>query len=240
MIRRRSAWPEQDVVVLAEEAHRRRDVAGGRGASGRSNSSRPSSSRNIASRGRSRSNDRLQPRQAATSSARPSPSPGRTRRGSAARRRRSMARRSSSRPVHASSGAYFACAARAPDAARRHLHERDVGAHGVADRLDVVADPARDERAADLARGQRPVGEQLARARRASSSGPRRPSAARTRRCGRARSRPAPTGAAARVARRHQVHGRRASASAARPRPRSASRPSSCGSNPRRRDHSPR
>ena len=99
----------------------------GSGASGTSNSSRPAL---VAERAQRRAHAARGPRgsrsAATTSRGRPA-GPGRTRRGSGARRRRSTAPRSSGRPSQRLGRRHVDLAAAAPHAARRHLDERRAG-----------------------------------------------------------------------------------------------------------------
>ena len=151
MMRRRSAWPEQDVVVLAEEAHGRRASGSGRGASGRSNSSLPSSSRKVTSCGRRRSNTGLslvRPDQFCASIDRRGPEGPQVAQDELLGDGRGVER--ASRP--GLERGVLGLAAGAPHAARRDLHQRACDARRVADRLDVVADAARHERAPELPR----------------------------------------------------------------------------------------
>ena len=154
--------PEEDVVVLAEEANRSRDVRVGPGASGRSKSSLPRSSWKTHQALAEPLDNVLQPCQAG-----PVLDVGN-------RRRPECPEVAQDEVVDRGLGLELAPRPRfdrrelrltplPPDPAGSDLDEGQVRARRVADRLGVIAEPPRDQTSTELPPAERLLGEQLAR-----------------------------------------------------------------------------
>ena len=147
-IRERSACESSDVVVLGQEARRRRRLGiGQRRVRDVEQLAAVLVAEACAAAGAGARRRRAGRSAPTTCGCRP-PSRGRRPRGSAARAHRPTAARRAARPSHASRGAQCAWPLPAPEPARRHLDERAVERHGLRER----AGSASGQRGASSAR----------------------------------------------------------------------------------------